>query len=82
MSNYRRDDKEFKARIAALADAGLRFPTTPGKLAELPLPIRRGHFNLPGLVIGLLAYAAVAAIYSAIVGGTIFGLFMWLRGAQ
>lgn len=40
MSRYVRDDKEFRARVAKLADAGLTFPTAPAKLSEYPL-----HFD-------------------------------------
>ncbi len=40
MSKYRRDDQKFREQIAALADAGLTFPTAPAKLPEYPL-----HFD-------------------------------------
>lgn len=40
MSRYIRDDKTFRAQIANLAAAGLKFPTAPAKLPEYPL-----HFD-------------------------------------
>lgn len=104
MSKYKRDDKEFKAQVAALADSGLKLHvgancslfrarpcnecgqpaniggvpayvriSTPAERVLSPIvhvepPTRRGHFNLPGFVIGL--------IYGAVIVGAIVGAFL------
>ena len=76
MSKYRRDDKMFRAQVMSLADAGLKFPTASAKLPAYVRvhepPTRRGHVNLPGLIIGL--------IYGAIVGGGVVGIIAVIVG--
>lgn len=71
-SSYKRDDKDFRAKITALADAGLRFPTASGEsfigdaapARIIEPPTRKVHFgfNLPGLVAGLVWWSPFAAI--------------------
>ena len=97
MSKYKRDDAEFRARIAELADAGLRFPSARAKLhfdgqhcslwRERPCnecaqpanviepPTRRGHFNLPGLIVGLGYMIGLGVILGFAITGVI-ALFM------
>ena len=58
MSKYRRDDKVFREQIAALADAGLTFPTAPAKLpAQSPEIGPKG--KLPEFVAGAVAATIV-----------------------
>ena len=68
MSAYKRDDKQFRAQIAALADAGLKFPTAPAKLPEYPLHFDAGctvpleiapKGKLPEFVAGAIAATIV-----------------------
>ena len=63
MSKYRRDDKVFREQIAALADAGLTFPTAPATLsAQSPEIGPKG--KLPEVVAGIVALlATVGAIW-------------------
>jgi hypothetical protein len=56
MSKYRRDDAQFRARITALADAGL----TLGK----PAP---KHNGTRAFSCGLLFYGMLAIIFSALI---------------
>jgi hypothetical protein len=82
MSKYIRDDKQFREQVAKLADAGLRLDRSiktareamvepPAYVRTIEPPTRRGHFNLPGLIVGLLYMGIVGTVLGLAVVGVI-----------
>jgi hypothetical protein len=72
MSRYVRDDKQFRAQMAKLADAGLTFPTDPTPRPQPQTPRNsRASALVAGLVFWLLTGAGVGALLWA---------FVWVLG--
>jgi hypothetical protein len=62
MSRYVRDDKQFRAQMAKLADAGLTFPTAPESRPQPQTPRNSSAAELAaGLVFWIIPGALLIA---------------------
>ena len=77
MSKYKRNDEKFRKQIAALADAGFKFPTATAKLPEYTLQFDEYDSIAPK---AKLSEFIAGIIYGAVVGGAIVGLVVLIVG--
>ena len=76
MSKYKRNDEKFREQLAALANAGFKFPTAAAKLPEYTLQF--DEYDIAPKA--KLSEFVAGIIYGAVVGGAIVGLVVLIVG--